>query len=103
MRDGKGYWIYMKAAADTYTLTVNGQVNPTGSTMPPTYSVVAGWNLIGFKSTYARTAGDYLNSVNWVRIWSFANGAYSPITSSGMMQPGLGYWVAIVGTGTIYP
>jgi hypothetical protein len=71
--------------------------------MPPTYSVVAGWNLIGFKSTYARTAGDYLNSVNWVRIWSFANGAYSPITSSGMMQPGLGYWVAIIGTGTIYP
>jgi hypothetical protein len=59
--------------------------------------------MIGFKSLVPMEAGDYLNNVKYVRIWSFANGGYSPITSSGMMQPGLGYWVAIVETGIIYP
>jgi uncharacterized repeat protein (TIGR01451 family) len=102
MVDGKGYWINMIAAA---TLTVNGVVNPLPPTTPPAYSVAAGWNLIGFKSTTAMTAGDYLAAIagQWTRIWGYTNGQYGAVTSSGMLQPGGGYWIAVTSAGTIFP
>ena len=101
LKDGMGYWVDMTAGA---TITENGTVNPTGATLPPSYPVAAGWNLIGFKSTCARTAGSYLSGVPWVRIWSYANGAWSAVNSSDKMQPGLGYWIAATSAGTyIYP
>ena len=102
MVDGKGYWINMTAAA---TLTVNGVVNPLPPTTPPAYSVAAGWNLIGFKSTTAMTAGDYLAAIagQWTRIWGYTNGQYGAVTSSGMLQPGGGYWIAVTSAGTIFP
>lgn len=97
--DGLGYWVYMTAAA---TLTVDGVVNPMPPQTPPTYDVAAGWNLIGFKSTCTRTAGAYLYGVPFVRIWGFADGWVS-MDSGDMMQPGLGYWIAATGVGTIFP
>jgi hypothetical protein len=100
MVDGKGYWVQMSAGA---TITESGTVNPTGATLPPSYPVAEGWNLIGFKSTCARTAGSYLNGVPYVRIWGYANGAWSAVNSSDKMQPGLGYWIAATDAGTIYP
>jgi len=101
LADGMGYWVHMTAAA---TITENGKVNPTGATLPPSYPVAAGWNLIGFKSTCARTAAAYLSGVPVVRIWSYANGAWSAVNSSDKMQPGLGYWIAATSAGTyIYP
>jgi hypothetical protein len=89
----------MTAAA---TLTVDGVVNPMPPETPPTYDVAAGWNLIGFKSTCTRTAGAYLYGVPFVRIWGFADG-WVPVQSGDMMQPGLGYWIAATGPGTIFP
>jgi hypothetical protein len=100
MQDGKGYWIYMDAAT---TQTVFGVVNPVAPMTPPTYSVDAGWNLIGFKSTCTRTASAYLAGVSCVRIWSFDNNAWVPVQSGDMLQPGLGYWIAATGAGTIFP
>jgi len=102
MVDGKGYWINMTAAA---TLTVHGVVNPLPPATPPAYSVAAGWNLIGFKSTTAMTAGDYLAAIagQWTRIWGYTNGQYGAVTSSGMLQPGGGYWIAVTSAGTIFP
>jgi len=100
MADGKGYWVHMTAAS---TISYNGKVNPLPPNTPPTYSVVTGWNLMGFKSTCAGTAGSYLSGVPYVRIWGFADGAWRVIQSADKMQAGLGYWIAATGAGTIYP
>jgi hypothetical protein len=102
MQAGNGYWMNMKSAV---ALTENGYVNPTGNAgTPPSYAVVTGWNMMGFKSTCARTASDYLgSSVPWVRIWGYANGAWSAAQSGTLLQPGQGYWIAANGPGTIYP
>jgi len=100
MVDGQGYWVHMTAAGN---ITVNGTVNPAPPAMPPTYSVAEGWNLIGFKSTCARTASSYLGNVPWVRIWSFVDGKWAAVQSGDKMQPGLGYWLAATDAGMIYP
>lgn len=104
LKDGMGYWVLMSAGA---TITENGAVNPTGATLPPSYLVAAGWNLIGFKSTCARTAASYLSGVPWVRIWSYNSAATNPwlaVQSGDWLQPGLGYWIAATSAGTyIYP
>jgi len=100
MQAGLGYWINMNSAA---TFTESGIVNPVPPGLPPTYTVAAGWNLMGFKSTCARAASDYMGSVPWVRIWGYANGAWSAAQSGTLLQPGLGYWIAATSAGTIYP
>jgi hypothetical protein len=105
MRDGKAYWINMKAAQN---LTLAGRENAVPPALPPTYDVVAGWNMVGFKSTATNvTAEDYLARTAPVRIYGFENGAWffipGPPYSNPKMKPGLGYWVAFTAPGTIYP
>jgi hypothetical protein len=104
MTDGKGYWINMGAAD---LLTVTGvELKPAPYT-PPSYAVVAGWNLVGFKSSVARTAGDYLDAIagKWTRIYTYSadTDMYSAVASDAMMYPGKGYWIAVTTAGTIYP
>jgi hypothetical protein len=74
---------------------------------PPTYDVVVGWNMIGFKSTATNvTADDYLAGTKYVRIYGFKNGSWFFIPGppySSYLEPGLGYWVAFTEPGTIYP
>jgi hypothetical protein len=105
--DGQGYWVYMTSAS---SVLVYGSVNPVPACpscapkAPPTYSVAAGWNMIGFKSTCERTASSYLSGVpSWVRIWSFDDGQWVPVQSGDMMKPTLGYWLAATSPGTIFP
>ena len=106
LADGKGYWVHMTAAS---TISYHGKVNPVPAcptcapSAPPTYAVTTGWNMIGFKSTCARTASAYLGGVPWVRIWGYANNAWVPVQSGDMLQPGLGYWIAATSAGTIFP
>ncbi len=104
MADGKAYWVKMADGYAGGTVTFSGkeQLDPTAG-VPKSYNVCVGWNMVGFKEVQAMSAGDYMGIVSYVRIWSFANGAYSPITSVDMMMPGLGYWVAVTAAGTIYP
>ena len=103
MTTGLGYWIKMTGPA---VLTVEGQFQPDPPALPKSYEVNVGWNLIGFHSTGAMTASDYLGTDmvgKWARIWGYANGQYSPVASTGMLQPGFGYWLAVTTDGTIYP
>jgi hypothetical protein len=105
MRDGKAYWINMEAAQN---LTLAGRKMPEGAQLPPTYDVVVGWNMVGFKSTATNvTAQDYLAGTDPVRIYGFENGAWffipGPPYNNPKMKPGLGYWVAFTEPGTIYP
>ena len=108
MRDGKAYWVNMKADR---TLNLAGSEMPEGAQLPPTYDVVAGWNMVGFKSIPWNannvTAKDYLDGTVYVRIYGYENGVWffipAPNYDNPKMKPGLGYWVAFTEPGTIYP
>ena len=104
MRDGKAYWINMKTAQ---TLTVAGRQMPVGTQLPPAYDVVVDWNMVGFKSTNNATANDYLAGTEYVRIYGYKNSEWflipGPNYDNPQMEPGLGYWVAFIASGTIYP
>jgi hypothetical protein len=96
----QGYWVNMGAAR---TLTITGaELLP--QSRPPACDVSVGWNLMGFKSTIERTAGDYLAAINgkWNRIYGY-DGAFSVVYSGDTMKPGRGYWIAVNDTGTIFP
>jgi hypothetical protein len=99
MEDGKGYWIYMNAAA---TLVVEGVELPPPPQVPPTYEVYEGWNLIGFKGCSPRTASDYLASIvgKWTVMY---DGQGQRIQLGDNMEPGNGYWLAANADGEIYP
>ena len=104
MRDGKAYWVNMKAAQP---LTLAGRKNAVPPALPPTYDVVVGWNMIGLKATNNVTAPDYLEGTKCVRIYGYKNGTWflipGPDYDDPEMEPGLGYWVAFTEPGTIYP
>jgi len=104
MEDGKSYWINMKNKTN---LTVIGQaVAPPGyGDPPPSYSVVKGWNMVGFRSMDSMKADEYLKGTEYVRIYGFdlKQGGWFPLAFSANMTPGLGYWVAFSEPGTIYP
>jgi hypothetical protein len=101
MEDGKAYWIDMEAAQP---LDIAGREMPEGDQLPRYYPVVVGWNMVGFKSTTANNATSYLDGTNYVRIYYYVNGQWHLIpTDSAYMVPGLGYWVAFLEPGTIYP
>jgi len=104
MRDGNGYWVNM-TAADTLDVSTLGTELPEAPNAPPTYDVVVGWNLIGLKSTSATTASTYLAAIDgqYTIIYGFANGAYSVVLSTDSLEPGYGYWIAVIEAGTIYP
>lgn len=105
--DGYGYW--MSEVASGETLIIAGEELPSGATLPPSYDVEGGWNLIGFKSTTAKLPSEYLAGIEgkYVMIYGFDNDAFYAVGSPGhaMLVPGFGYWLAVkVGeSGTIFP
>ncbi|MCX6008633.1 MAG: Ig-like domain-containing protein [Chloroflexi bacterium] len=103
MEDGKGYLINMSVPA---TLVVSGTVLPVGPlTLPPTYDVSIGYNLVGFKSLAAMENGDYLSplSYRFPIYWKQA-GVWQELDATGEdMTPGFGYWVYFNAAGTITP
>lgn len=103
MVDGDGYWVRLSSAA---TLTVYGDVMPEPPALPPTYDLFVGWNLIGFKSLVPMDANVYLGeslAADCIRIYGFDNGAYFGVPLNAHLEPGLGYWIAMSASGTIYP
>ena len=106
IEDGKAYWIDMD---DEATLWIDGRELPAPPGLPPVYDVVAGWNMVGFKSTVDMSAVDYLNAMagKYTRIYGFVQGAWftipPPAYAVPQMIPGLGYWVSFTEDGAIYP
>ena len=90
--------------AGAATLTINGQ-ELIPAVVPPSYPVYVGWNLIGFKSTAQRTAGEYLAGIagKYVVIYGYDDGAWFVVESTDLMDPTRGYWIAVTADGTIYP
>ncbi len=102
MVDGKGYWIDMNAAGN---LTIEGVELPLPQGILPTYQVVEGWNLIGFKSCSSRIASDYLAGLegHYSSIYGYDNGAPFLVAPGQAFSPGHGYWLAATEAGIIYP
>jgi len=108
MVDGNAYWIFM---TKNDTLYVDGTVIPPGSA-PPTYSLVQGWNLIGFKpepTVQNETVGAYLSSItgsyNTNNVWVYDNSSQSWVRAdaSYALQPGQGIWILMTASATLRP
>jgi len=105
MTDGNAYWIFMTR---NDTLYVDGTVIPPNA-VPAAYSLVQGWNLVGFKpepSLQNESVGTYLSSIEGSydvnNVWVYANG-WVRADSSFMLQPGEGMWVLMTSSATLRP
>ena len=101
MEAGKAYWINL-AAGGPYTLTIQGRKWSCPLEVPPTYSYVAGWNLVGYKSLANKTVGTYLPQVgaqhNTPISGYFSGASIAPADGENML-PWRGYWVYFTGAG----
>ncbi len=98
MVDGKGYWVNVK---DAVNMTVVGYIIQPASS-PPSYSLAAGWNLVGFKpqpNVQNETVANYLASISgkYSSVWVYNNLNGQWITGVGGLQlaPGEGMWIYI--------
>jgi hypothetical protein len=109
MNDGYGYWFYMSKAD---ILFVDGTVIPPAG-MPPSYALVAGWNLVGFKSQpnadETKSVGTYLSSISGSydlnNVWIYENpgGAWTRADSGYVLQPGQAMWVLMTAPAVLRP
>jgi hypothetical protein len=115
IEDGKGYWFrftYPDAGNFPYSLWVWGTEKPMPELGPAEYPVCLGWNMIGFTSLTATTAGADEYLWNWgapdpvVYGWTVGpwatQGWYMVDFGTGNLNPGEGYWVAFPAAGAIY-
>lgn len=109
MVDGKGYWVYVNSPI---TLQVSGYIVPPQQT-PPSYSLKAGWNLLGFKPpSYIgnETVSQYLSNLpgtsylsKSVLIYDNVNQAWEQAKPSTMILPGQALWVDMSSAATFTP
>ena len=108
MQDGFGYWIYMTRADNLFVI---GSVLPPLAT-PPTYSLNAGWNLLGYKpqpKVQSQTVAIYLSSImgsyDTNNVWVYNNTAQTWIraSSSYALQPGQSLWVLMTTSAILKP
>jgi len=109
--DGWGYWVKAKAHD---VLIVQGwpcPAPPYVETMPPTYSVARGWNLIGYTSVTEGLNATYLQSVAgkylYILGWDAQNQAWTTVFLVNNwpknLTPGQGYWIYMTDAGYIVP
>ena len=99
MQDGKGYWVNVTGGAAN--LAVTGTAAPAAPNPLPSYQVIPGWNLIGFKSTSA-----YVTTTTYL---STAPAGYIVLDQANVnkngsyLSGGKGYWLWSNSEGTIVP
>jgi len=108
MKDGAGYWVYMQTAD---TLYLDGTVIAPVST-PPSYSLIQGWNLVGFKpqpSIQSESVGQYLSSITGNydpnNVWAYDNtsGGWIRAHAGYMLEPGQALWILMTAPATLRP
>ena len=136
LRTGRGFWVRMKDDAFSFSaplapglpstprpilFTYFGRFLEPG-TVPPTYPVVPGWNLIGFHSEHPLPVTTALQSLEspqriWASLFQYDNvirfeldeepeiilGGFSRVLPTGVMEPGAGFWMFMVDGGVIVP
>ncbi len=99
MEAGKAYWINLSSGD---TLTFQGRKWVCPGVTPPTYSYVAGWNLVGYKSTVEKRVDIYLPQTQAQHSQPIS-GYFSSVNITALdtqdMLPGRGYWVFFTGSG----
>jgi hypothetical protein len=108
MVDGQGYWIEMNQAS---TLMVQGLWAPGPGQPLPSYSVSAGWNMIGYTPmgpANVKTVNDYLSpdlgtTISAMYGFNPFTKLYTIMLGTTGMDYGAGYWLAVTASGTIYP
>jgi len=106
MTDGNGYWVNMKASD---TLYIDGNVIAPGSA-PPTYSLVQGWNLVGFKpqpTVQSESVDQYLSSIGGKyepnNVWVYTATGGVRADADYMLQPGEAMWILMQAPTTLRP
>lgn len=108
MSDGNAYWIYMLAPDRLY---IDGTVIAPNS-VPPSYSLSLGWNLVGFKpqpTIENETVSQYLSSIagsydaNNVWVYDNTGGSWIRADSSYMLQPGQAMWILMTAPSMLRP
>jgi hypothetical protein len=108
LQDGVGYWVFMTAPA---VLNVTGSVIPAAQS-PPSYPLVAGWNLVGFKpepTMRNETVSQYLTSIsgsydqNNVWIYENTNDNWIRANGSTWLVPGQAMWILMTTSATLKP
>ena len=109
MQDGYGYWIYMTRADNLFVV---GSIFRLASATPPSYSLSAGWNLIGFKpqpTVASESVGTYLTSINedynsnGVWIYDNPTGTWMRASASHSIPVGEALWVYVTTPATLRP
>ena len=106
MVDGKGYWMYI---TDPINITIVGYVVTPGAA-PSTYSLAAGWNLIGFKPLSPsdnETVNVYLATISGkytsVGIYNNLNATWSVAHPNTQLAPGEAMWIYMTSSATLVP
>ncbi|MCK4444738.1 MAG: hypothetical protein KAW09_09355, partial [Thermoplasmata archaeon] len=85
---GRGYWIDM---------TVNDMIIAVGDVPSSiSYDLIAGWNLIGYCSPYARTVGDALFGITEYKVEGISDAEpyhLETMSDSSVMEPFQAYWI----------
>jgi hypothetical protein len=113
--DGKAYWMrlaYPLTGCGNVTWWVWGTAKPVPPASPAEYPVCEGWNMVGFTSLTATTAGADTYLWNWgtpdpvVYGWTpgcWTSQGWSLVDfATGNLVPGQGYWVAFPADGAVY-
>ena len=107
VQDGFGYWIYMTKPD---TLWVNGYVFAPPPSLPPSYPLGVGWNLIGF--TPEPTVGpeptsSYLNSLgssyDSAHVYLYDNLSTTWTENPTTLEPGQAIWIYLTLPSTLRP
>ena len=107
-QDGYGYWIYMTKPDNLFVV---GSTVPAPPATPPSYSLNAGWNLIGFKppanSSQAETVGQYLSSISGdykvIEVYNNTAQQWVLATANVMLYPGQGMWIYVTSSTVLVP
>ncbi|MBI2917725.1 MAG: hypothetical protein HYY01_06990 [Chloroflexi bacterium] len=105
MVDGVAYWVNMSATGTLDVSGANWTDMPTDpNVLPPTYDVTTGWNMVGFKSTTAKSVSAYLSGTDYrLTIYYWTGTEYAAVPQGGVLQPGRGYWVYFNAAGKVTP
>lgn len=132
---GRGYWFYVNPSVFKMSPPLAEGLPQTPApikfsysgvvlepaTVPPSYPLVAGWNLVGLHSEWPRPVTDALASVMeprlWGSLWQYDNyirfekdqppeiilGGFRGLGTSDSMHPSKGYWIFMKSAGTLAP